>query len=341
MKILFLLGHSGNGGLEKYYSKLSQKLKSNGLEIETIFLNDLEESSCNLLFRKIRVRIAIFKKIKLIKPDKIVSFQNGMFLIALFPALILRKSIILSERTGPSLYFLSKSRRKRYILWLIYLLSEKIVIQFESYKNTYPSFLSRKLITIPNFIPSQEIQMKVKRKPHTFQIGYFGRLSPEKNLDILIMAFKLFSINDTNAKLWILGNGPDYSKLSEKVKKNSLTSRVYFTGYLDDPREIVMQMDLTVAISSWEGFPNSVAESLSLGIPVLGNSHCEGVRDLVIDGINGWLIDSNLSPGNVAEGLNRAQRDLLTSNFSNNCIESVSAYTEDFVINQWKILFES
>jgi glycosyltransferase involved in cell wall biosynthesis len=45
-----------------------------------------------------------------------------------------------------------------------------------------------------------------------------------------------------------------------------------------------------VAPSLWEGFPNSVAEALAHGVPVGGFSDCEGVRDLISNGRNGWLI---------------------------------------------------
>ena len=46
-----------------------------------------------------------------------------------------------------------------------------------------------------------------------------------------------------------------------------------------------------IAPSLWEGFPNSVAEALAASLPVGGFSDCEGVRDLITPGGNGWLID--------------------------------------------------
>jgi glycosyltransferase involved in cell wall biosynthesis len=46
-----------------------------------------------------------------------------------------------------------------------------------------------------------------------------------------------------------------------------------------------------IAPSLWEGFPNSVAEALASGIPVGGFDDCEGIRDLIIDGENGWLVE--------------------------------------------------
>ena len=46
-----------------------------------------------------------------------------------------------------------------------------------------------------------------------------------------------------------------------------------------------------VAPSLWEGFPNSVAEALSYGVPVGGFNDCDGVRDLIVDRENGWLVE--------------------------------------------------
>lgn len=62
---------------------------------------------------------------------------------------------------------------------------------------------------------------------------YFGRLSEEKNLELLINAFALYKIQSkTDTKLFIAGEGNMYGKLKKIVEEQQLNSHVIFTGFL-------------------------------------------------------------------------------------------------------------
>lgn len=120
---------------------------------------------------------------------------------------------------------------------------------------------------------------------------YVGRISWEKNIRLLIEAFRLLpaSVRD-NAKLVIVGDGPARAELTRLCAKHGLDAT--FTGHQRGKRLASM-----FASSSIFGFPSFtetfgqvVLEALASGLPVVG-LHAEGTSDLVSHGVTGLLLD--------------------------------------------------
>ena len=61
-------------------------------------------------------------------------------------------------------------------------------------------------------------------------ILYIGRLGQEKNVDFLIDNQKHFVEKNKNAKLLIVGSGPDYDRYKEKAKELNLEENIILTG---------------------------------------------------------------------------------------------------------------
>lgn len=113
---------------------------------------------------------------------------------------------------------------------------------------------------------------------------YFGRLSPEKGLEILIQAAAL-----TGSKIKIAGLGPEEKKLKALAK--SLKVEVDFLGFKEgkDLQQLIVEAKGVIIPSIWyENMPLSLLESLSLGKPVLA-SNIGGFPEIIQEGINGWL----------------------------------------------------
>jgi glycosyltransferase involved in cell wall biosynthesis len=100
------------------------------------------------------------------------------------------------------------------------------------------------------------------------KIAYFGRLSKEKNIKILISAFKLIKKNRQDVGLFIAGDGPTRKDL-EDLGKN--VGNVNFLGRLSeiDLKKFLEDIDIFVLPSMFEVSPRSVIEAMSLGIPVV------------------------------------------------------------------------
>lgn len=96
----------------------------------------------------------------------------------------------------------------------------------------------------------------------------------------------------------VAGDGPDKENIQNSVSENNLEKRVKILGYVtDETRNILfnacdlfIQPNIKVS-GDMEGFGISVIEAASCKIPVLA-SNIEGLRDAIIEGQNGFPIES-------------------------------------------------
>jgi glycosyltransferase involved in cell wall biosynthesis len=118
---------------------------------------------------------------------------------------------------------------------------------------------------------------------------YFGRLSSEKGVEILIEAMSF-----VDSKLKIAGDGPDLEKLKNLVKIKNLENKVELVGQRNSQEiaGLVSNAKAVVIPSVWtENMPLSMLEAMAGGKVVLA-SDSGGMKEIINDGVNGYLFDS-------------------------------------------------
>lgn len=122
-------------------------------------------------------------------------------------------------------------------------------------------------------------------------LEYVGRLGPEKNLPFLLRAFAGVVQAVDQAKLIIVGEGPEKENLEDRVNHMGLEKKVTFAGRIpyDQVPAFHAMADIFVTASASEVHPLSVIEALASGLPVIGIDS-PGVGDIIDDGINGQLV---------------------------------------------------
>lgn len=127
---------------------------------------------------------------------------------------------------------------------------------------------------------------------------HFGRLSYEKNVDILIKAFKELLKTNQNISLLIIGDGPATKKLKKLAKEFKIEKEVIFTGFIDHQSLISSGLlsvaDVFATASTMENQPMAVLESMLFGLPIIGVEQA-GLIELVTS--NGFLV----KPGDIKE----------------------------------------
>ncbi len=120
------------------------------------------------------------------------------------------------------------------------------------------------------------------------QIGYVGRLVPEKGVDDLIVAFS--NLNQSEATLWIIGDGPHRRALEELADHQDVGARVRFIGALrhDDVAGELRRLDILVlpsrTTSGWvEQFGHVLVEGMGAGVAVVG-SDSGAIPDIIGEG---------------------------------------------------------
>ncbi len=122
-----------------------------------------------------------------------------------------------------------------------------------------------------------------------FNVVWVGRLTEQKGVDDLILLVN--SINQSELKdavCWnIVGDGEQSQKIEQLVKR---WSNVHYFGAVQNKfiSSILMQNNLFISTSKWEGFPYNLLEALAMGLPVLAYN-ISGCNDIVDNGTNGFL----------------------------------------------------
>lgn len=118
---------------------------------------------------------------------------------------------------------------------------------------------------------------------------YVGRLAPEKGLDTLIDAWPAVRAEHPQARLVLVGEGPERPALQARVERLGLGDAVELAGYAEDPSGRLREADLFVLPSREEGMSIALLEAMALGIPLVATA-IPGNRQLVQDGAHGRLV---------------------------------------------------
>ena len=146
----------------------------------------------------------------------------------------------------------------------------------------------------PNVKLRKYMRVKFGLNKKTFVIGYVGRLSPEKNVEILLRAFNKARQKESllSSKLFIVGDGLQRDRLKNLSISLSLSKDVIFTGFRRDIPLLLNGMDVLVLPSLIEGNPTVVLEAMASGVPVVC-SNIPAHREIISHMRNGMLFSVN------------------------------------------------
>ncbi|MGI9952916.1 glycosyltransferase [Moorellaceae bacterium AZ2] len=116
-----------------------------------------------------------------------------------------------------------------------------------------------------------------------------GRLTPPKDYPTLIRAFALVR-KERPARLMILGEGEERSKLEALVRELGLEADVALPGFVDNPYKYMKRAAVFVLSSAWEGFGNVLVEAMAVGMPVVSTDCPSGPAEILEGGKWGDLV---------------------------------------------------
>ena len=116
---------------------------------------------------------------------------------------------------------------------------------------------------------------------------YVGRISKEKDLDVLAAAYRKLREKHPEARLVFVGDGPYLKELRETLPE------AVFTGYLSGAElaNAFASADIFVFPSTTDTFGNVVLEAMASGLPAVV-SDTGGPRELVRNGVTGYVTRS-------------------------------------------------
>lgn len=147
---------------------------------------------------------------------------------------------------------------------------------------------------IPNFVDTERFQTnrcpKMRKQLADDGEHLVMHVSNYREVKRPADVIKLFAIAEkaSNARLAMVGDGPELANCKELAGSLSILDRVSFIGTYDAIWEILPQADAFVLPSEYESFGLAALEALSCGVPVIA-SNTGGLPEVVKHGVTGFL----------------------------------------------------
>ncbi|MCK4434108.1 glycosyltransferase family 4 protein [Candidatus Bathyarchaeota archaeon] len=327
--------YPAKGGLEKHVEELAQYLSNNGCKVIILssvfgekYFKPVENVSDNLIIYRFSVRsmnkfiapiATLLYYMKMLKYCyRIASkYSNEITIVhghGVIPGIVaIKLSDYISRpvvvtfhgsptyttagfKVFPQLFFRRLSRADVIVSTSAYV---KLIVQNLGLKD---------VIIIPNWIDDGLIARRrvtksgaCNPKQSEFTMGYIGRLSPRKNVHLLLYALKKLK-RKYKVGLVIAGSGSEMPHLRKLALKLNVNNNVSFLGWVNNVIRVLDAIDVLVLPSKGEGFPFVVLEAFARGVPVvaykagepcylLRRYHC----GIVLDKLNTDTIASSIS----------------------------------------------
>lgn len=166
-----------------------------------------------------------------------------------------------------------------------------------------PGFQKLQSMVLYNCTQKQDVGEKVRKDYYL----YYGRLSHEKGVEMVIEAFKQLP----QTKLKIVGTGPIEKDLMQGAKG---TNNIEFLGFKsgEELHQLVQGAQFVIVPSQWyENNPMTIVESYSFGTPVIG-SDLGGIPEIIEESKTGYVfnhssLESLISTIKKSEGLDNEE----------------------------------
>jgi glycosyltransferase involved in cell wall biosynthesis len=136
-----------------------------------------------------------------------------------------------------------------------------------------------------------------------------GRLSREKaHADLIKALAHLRHIHpEINARLIVVGEGPERKRIQQLARTLALGARVTFVGHVSNSAPYYAISDAMVLPSHSEGSPNVLLEAMAAGVPVVA-TQVGGVPEIVNHNHSALLVAPH-NPRAMAEAIARVLKD--------------------------------
>jgi glycosyltransferase involved in cell wall biosynthesis len=364
MKLLLLIHSLGSGGAERVLSTLANHWANKEWQVTVVTMtseatdfyqldNRIRRIALNLardstnsvvaVINNLHRVLAVRRLLHKIQPDVALAMMSTSNIVLALASLGIRNIVTVgSERTHPpnafTQNFWNRARRLSYRY-----LSAVVTLTQESAGWLIANASPKKVAVIPNAaiwpLPPQTPIIKPPPNSNGYRLITVGRLSHEKGFDLLIQAFSKLASDFPDWELVIIGEGPERVQRQAQIDMLGLTRQIKLPGRCGNLQQWYESGDLYVLTSRFEGFPNTVVEAMSHGLPVVSFDCTTGPREIIRPGIDGVLV----APEDRKE-LEVALRDLMTDHdkrrqFGQHAIEVRSRFALERVVDLWEALF--
>ncbi len=232
---------------------------------------------------------------------------------------------------------LAKSSMKRYIEFF-YKNSDAVIVPSPSVCNMLMKLGIKNISTIPNCIDTKVFNPKVSGMGFREAIGfgssekiilYQGRLSREKNIEVLLRAARILMKKDRGIRLVIGGTGPAEHHYKILATKLGIIGNTRFLGFVDQKMlpKVYAAADVFCLPSTFETQGIVLLEAMASGKPVVGADYL-AIKNLISNGSNG----EKFRPGDYTDCARKIEKVLNnTGRYKQNAISVAAEYSKEKV----------
>lgn len=315
-EITFLISSLAGGGAEGVCVNLANYLAEQGWKVTLITLHLHKSVYHTLVSDSVTLEvlnvshargsiIPLYKYLKQTNTRKVLVFNYELTVILVFIRYISRMRLKILAR---NINNFSKKMRASENFWLKnivnplitkgYCKADHIVNQCHDMETDlldfYPQLKDRtSVIFNPVNLFVEQIGKTSAIKIENSSQKYFlcvGRLEKQKAFHNAIYAFAKVASTLPDYKLKIVGQGSLLPDLKKLVDRLGLAHQIEFEGFHSNIISFYQGAHATLLTSDYEGFPNVLVESITLGIPVISFDCPSGPREILKHGVNGFLI---------------------------------------------------
>lgn len=301
MRILFVISSIGIGGEQRVASILTNSFINRGINVDiaTFIKNDKSYKFNNEInfieienvnFGKIINRIINIRNIiKTSNYDIIIGFAIIPSVLCSIAAIGFRIPVVVCERNDPKVYPILW----RFVRYFVYKLAYAAIFQTKDASEYFNKKFFKLRCIIKNPIDTSNYPDSSSKNREDIIVST-SRLTPAKNHTLLIKAFSKVLERFPEFILKIYGDGFLKDSLIELRDSLGLNDKVIFVQATPNVLIEIRNYKIFILSSNNEGFPNSLAEAMALGIPSI-STDCRigGPKDMIINEINGLLVPVN------------------------------------------------
>lgn len=249
--------------------------------------------------RRLRRMRRIRRIVRRHRPEVVVAYQQGPFMVTALSLVGTRIPVLAAERNAPTRFDHTRAGRWRSGIFLTFLMARRVIVQFDRYRELYPWYLRRRIVTVSNAIAPARRQPERERRQ---VILFVGRLSYQKDPGMLVRAFARIRAERPGWVLRLVGQpGEREAEVRRLVEELALEDAVELPGTTREVDAEYARASVLCLPSLWEGFPNAAGEAMAHGVPVVGFADCAGLSDLVRHEREGLLAPEHTPTGLAAE----------------------------------------
>ncbi len=180
-------------------------------------------------------------------------------------------------------------------------------------------------------------KLKFADKQNT--IVYAGRMSYDKRVLYLLKAWKNIYKTQTEWQLYILGDGPEYSKLLSYKNRHALQN-VHLPGSVNNVDDYLYKSKISVLLSMYEGLPTCILEAINNSNAIIATNSDGGIHDLLKNDYNGFMLN-NLRVDTLTETFCKLMNDEgLCEKMCNNSFHLYNTILSKNTICSWKSILK-